>query len=320
MVITKNENRTAVVRVILVEGSNISRTRSNGNKSGIFCTLQVGRQKEESDTVNDGKYPVWKNEFEFYLYEDGSEELQVSIKCCSTKNRKESYSNIEDIGKIVIDLSNLKPESMQDVWETVTREDNGEGGGKVGKLHFLITITGITSINSPFNAISEANNSRWDSLKISLDDKTNPSQFSSHDGYVGRLLVKVHKAEGLPASKYLSGKPDPFCLVSLGNDILRTQTIPKTLAPLWEKCFEFNVRDISDRLQFTVFDEETDKKYRALGTLKLPLLKVLNNGKMWYSLQEPIRRKQTKAPDDFKLQLEFLLIYNTSMMQCQVTW
>ena len=39
----------------------------NGNKSGIFCTLQVGRQKEDSDAVHDGKYPVWKNEFEFYL-------------------------------------------------------------------------------------------------------------------------------------------------------------------------------------------------------------------------------------------------------------
>ena len=129
MVVTKNENRTAVARVILVEGSNIHRTRSNGNKSGIFCSLQVGRQKEESESANDGKNPVWNNEFEFHLYEDCSEELHVSIKCCSSKNRKESFSNIEDIGKVNIDLSNLKPEFMQDVWETITREDNGEGGG-----------------------------------------------------------------------------------------------------------------------------------------------------------------------------------------------
>ena len=313
MVLTKNENRTAVARVILLEGTNVSRTRNNGNKSGIFCTLELGRQKEASDSSNDLKHPVWKDVFDFYMYQDCSEELEVHIKSFSGKTKKESFSNVEDIGKVNIDLSNLKPESVQDVWANIDRDEEVVGG-KVGKLHFKITISGITKIESPFSAISDATNSRWDSLRISLEDKSTPSEFSSHENYVGQLLVKVHKAEGLPASKYLSKIPNSFCCVSIGGQILRTQTISKTVEPSWNKCFEFNLNDISDRIKFTVFDEEGDKKYRALGTLKIPLLKIVNNSKMWYTLQEPIQRKQVK--DDFKLQLEFLLIYNTSMMQC----
>ena len=313
MVVIKNENRTAVARVILLEGTNVYRQRSNGNKSGIFCTLELGRQKEASDSASDLKHPVWKDEFYFYLYQDCSEELEVHIKSFSGKTKKESFSNVEDIGKVKIDLSNLKPESVQDVWANIIRDEE-ELGGKAGRLHFRVTISGITSIESPFSAISDATNSRWDSLKISLEDKSSPSEFSSHENYVGQLLVKVHKAEGLPASKYLSKLPNSFCCVSIENHTLQTQTITKTADPSWNKCFEFNLNDISDRIKFTVFDEEGDKKYRALGTLKIPLLKIMNNSKMWYSLQEPIQRKQVK--DDFRLQLEFLLIYNTSMMQC----
>ena len=171
MVIAKNESRTAVARVILVEGTNISRTRSNGNKFGIFCTLHIGRQKEDSEASYDAKHPVWNNEFEFYLFQDCSEVLEVDIKTFTGKNKKESFSNFEDVGKAKIDLSNLKPETIPDVWVDIIKEEDG-GGGKKGKLHFQITITGITSFDSSFSAISDASNSRWDSLKISMEDKS----------------------------------------------------------------------------------------------------------------------------------------------------
>ena len=173
---TKNENRTAVARVILVEGVNIPRTRNNGHKSGIFCTLHVNRQKEDSDAANDSKHPIWKNEFEFYLYQESSEELVVNVKSFARKLRKESFSNVEDVGIVRIDLSNLKPETVHDTWANVIREEDGREV-KVGRLHLQITITGITSLESTFSAISDASNSRWDSMKISLEDKSNPPQF-----------------------------------------------------------------------------------------------------------------------------------------------
>ena len=308
MPITKTENRSAVVRVILVEGMNIPRARNK--LPNVHCSLQVGKQKEESTTTNEYKHPIWRNEFEFYIYEDSREELQVTVKTQHPKSLKDGFNSNEDIGRVNIDLSSLKPEMTQDIWEDIIREESN--GAKYGKLHFVITISGISSADSPSNS---ACNASWEMLKITMADKVNPPCFSSNKGHVGRLLIKVHNAEGLRASKYLAGQPNPFCSVKLGTDVLRTQTVYKSVTPSWNKCFEFAVKDISDYIECTVFDEEGDKKYRMLGVLKVPLLHIRNEEKIWYSLKDNTLRTRAKG-DDPKVQLEFLLVYDTSMLQC----
>ena len=306
MVMTRNDNRSAVVRVVIIEGINIPRSMPD-NISGVFCSVQLGKQKVESCTVGDYKNPVWNKDFEFYIYdEDFREELLVTLKSSSPKSLK---PNGEDIGNLKIDLSSIKPEVTKEFWKDLNRTS----GVKIGKIHFLVTISGIVSNDSPSNS---ANIASWEMIKISLADKTNPFCFSSNDGFIGRLLVKIHKAEGLPAAKYLGAKPDPFCSVSICGDIFRTQTLYKTVSPSWNKCFEFNLNDINDCLQITVFDEEGDKKYRFLGALKIPLLQIHNEEKIWYLLKDKNLRAEANG-DEPKIQLEFLIVYNTSMLQCQ---
>ena len=46
MPITKTDNRSAVVRVILVAGMNIPRGKNK--QSNVHCSLQVGKQKENA--------------------------------------------------------------------------------------------------------------------------------------------------------------------------------------------------------------------------------------------------------------------------------
>lgn len=81
---------------------------------------------------------------------------------------------------------------------------------------------------------------------------------------VGHLTVKVFKAIGLAAAD-LGGKSDPFCVLELGNARLQTQTEYKTLSPCWNKIFTFNVKDINNVLEITVFDEDRDHKVEFLG-------------------------------------------------------
>lgn len=81
---------------------------------------------------------------------------------------------------------------------------------------------------------------------------------------VGHLTVKVFKATGLAAAD-LGGKSDPFCVLELGNARLQTQTEYKTLSPCWNKIFTFNVKDINNVLEITVFDEDRDHKVEFLG-------------------------------------------------------
>lgn len=54
---------------------------------------------------------------------------------------------------------------------------------------------------------------------------------------VGFLVVKVLRAEDLMAADF-SGKSDPFCVLELVNNRLQTNTVYKTLNPVWERVFE----------------------------------------------------------------------------------
>ena len=47
----------------------------------------------------------------------------------------------------------------------------------------------------------------------------------------------VHRAENL-ASADINGKSDPFCVLELVNERLRTSTDYKTLSPVWNKLFK----------------------------------------------------------------------------------
>ena len=72
----------------------------------------------------------------------------------------------------------------------------------------------------------------------------------------------------------MNGKSDPFCLVELDSTRLRTQTIYKTLDPVWNKSFLIPVQDIHSVLELTIFDEDVNKNPEFIGKVALPLLAV----------------------------------------------
>ena len=304
MVGTRNDsNRLAVVRIVLVEGRNLPRILSR--QPNIYCSLQLGKQKEKSSNVTENYHPVWKDTFEFYLYGGLHEELQVTIKNQTPVSFKEGFTN-DEIGKVNIDLASLKHETTTDMWKDLD-------GNRSGKLHLLVTISGTGSATS-----SNLQNIRnWEALKTSLDNQINRTRSYFTDDYVGKLLVTVHRAEGLPAVEYLGGKSDPFCVIKVGDEVLRTETLYKRVAPSWNKYFEFSIKDVCDCMEITIFDEENDKKHRFLGRIKVPLLRIRNNERTWYSLKDNTLRAQARG-DDPKILLEFFFVYNKSMLQFNV--
>ena len=299
MIGTRNYNRLAVVRVVLVEGTNLARIPQK--QPNVYCSLQLGKQKEKSRTVSEYKNPVWRDAFEFYIYEGLHDELQITIKNQNPISLREGFTSNDDIGKVTIDLASLKHETTTDVWKDVF-------GKRGGKLHLLVTISGTTASDSPSNTQNVKN---WDILTTNLTKQIQLPSSSSSGEYVGRLLIMVHKAEGLTE---LSGKSNPFCQIKIGGEVLRTQTQYKTVAPSWNKYFEFTIRDICDCIEITTFDEENDKKHGFLGRLKIPLLHIRNNERIWYSLKDNTLRILAGG-DDPKILLEFFFAYNTGMMQ-----
>lgn len=111
---------------------------------------------------------------------------------------------------------------------------------------------------------------------------------------MGHLIVKVFRAQGLAAAD-LGGKSDPFCVLELGNARLQTQTEYKTLSPSWQKIFTFNVKDINNVLEITVYDEDRDHKVEFLGKIAIPLLRIRNGEKKWYALKDKKLRARAKG-------------------------
>ena len=83
----------------------------------------------------------------------------------------------------------------------------------------------------------------------------------------------VYQARGL-SSKDLTGKSDPFCVVELDANRLRTHTIYKTLDPVWNKSFVIPVQDIHSVVKLTIYDEDTNKSNEFIGKVLIPLLTV----------------------------------------------
>uniref|UniRef100_A0A6P7FUY8 Multiple C2 and transmembrane domain-containing protein-like n=1 Tax=Diabrotica virgifera virgifera TaxID=50390 RepID=A0A6P7FUY8_DIAVI len=125
---------------------------------------------------------------------------------------------------------------------------------------------------------------------------------------VGHLTVKVFKAQGL-ASADLGGKSDPFCVLELGNARLQTQTEYKTLTPSWNKIFTFNVKDINNVLEITVYDEDRDHKVEFLGKIAIPLLRIRNGEKRWFALKDKKLRTRAKGNGP-QILLEMIIQWN----------
>lgn len=89
------------------------------------------------------------------------------------------------------------------------------------------------------------------------------------------LSILVYQARDLSA-KDITGKSDPFCIVELDSNRLRTHTLYKTLHPIWNRSFLIPVQDIHSVLEITVYDEDANKSYEFIGKVAIPLLSVEN--------------------------------------------
>uniref|UniRef100_A0A3P8W7F5 Multiple C2 domains, transmembrane 2a n=1 Tax=Cynoglossus semilaevis TaxID=244447 RepID=A0A3P8W7F5_CYNSE len=250
----KNQVWSGVFSITLVEGQDFPQY----GHGDIYVCLCLGEQKCKSRNLCIQANPQWREQFDFNQFEDNQEPLQIEV--FSKKGRKGD----ESWGMFEIDLSRL---SLYENHLYTHVLDPGKG-----RLVFLVTVTPAWGVS--VSDIELAPLERADEK----DTIVKPLSFkNSHKCVreVGFLQIKVIKANDLPTTD-LNGKSNPFCVVELGNCKLQTQTVYKSVNPVWSHAFTFPIKDINDVVELTVFDENGEKNPNFLGKVAIPLLSVQN--------------------------------------------
>ncbi|XP_068083885.1 multiple C2 and transmembrane domain-containing protein isoform X1 [Anabrus simplex] len=285
----KSQIWSSVVTIVLVEGKNLLPMDIDGF-SDPYAKFRLGNEKYKSKVVYKSLNPSWLEQFDLHLYDDQSQELEVTLW---DKDR----SKDDFMGRCTIDLSRLEREKTHRIWQ-----DLEEGAGSI---FLLLTISGTTASETISDLTTYEENPQE---RLTMENRYALVHTLHNLRDVGHLTVKVFRAQGLAAAD-LGGKSDPFCVLELVNARLQTQTEYKTLSPSWQKIFTFNVKDINSVLEVTVYDEDRDHKVEFLGKVAIPLLRIRNGEKKWYSLKDKKLHGRAKGNCP-QILLEMTVVWN----------
>ncbi|KAL7303315.1 hypothetical protein TKK_0004505 [Trichogramma kaykai] len=287
----KSQIWSSVVTIVLIQAKNLIPMDIDGT-SDPYVKFRLGVEKYKSKVIAKTLNPMWLEQFDLHLYEEG-QELEVTVW-----DRDKSRHQDDLMGRVVIDLAQLEREKTHSRWHELD-------DGAAGSIYLLLTISGTTASETISDLASHEETTQEKQLLLQKYSLGNTFQRFRD---VGHLTVKVYRAQGLVAAD-LGGKSDPFCVLELVNSRLQTQTEYKTLTPNWQKIFTFNVKDINSVLEVTVYDEDRDHKVEFLGKVAIPLLRVKNGLKRWYALKDKKLRCRAKGNSP-QILLEMNVVWN----------
>ncbi|XP_011295342.1 multiple C2 and transmembrane domain-containing protein-like isoform X1 [Musca domestica] len=286
----KSQIWSSVVTILLVKAKGLPLAEDGNKLNDAHIKFRLGNEKYKSKSSWTER---WLEQFDLHLFEE-EQQLEISLW-----NRNTLF------GKASIDLSVFERENTHGIWKQF--EDCP------GEVFLMLTISGTTALETisdlkafkedPHELKAMTERYRWHRCFQNLRD-------------VGHLTVKVFGAQGLAAAD-IGGKSDPFCVLELGNARLQTQTEYKTLTPTWNKIFTFNVKDITQVLEITVYDEDRDHRVEFLGKLVIPLLRIKNGVKRWYTLKDKNLCSRAKGLSP-QILLEMHVVWNEVRAVCRV--
>lgn len=250
----------SVLTVSLLEGTGLPAMDDNG-KSDPYVKFKLGSQKYKSKVRTKTLNPVWKEQFEFRMYDGDPTLLHIEVW-------DRDYAQSDDyMGGCSLNIGALQSEMTHDL--TLPLEP-----ANCGSIHFLLTVSGSS-------IIAEEELTRGESQTISMEEMRNKYKLlktanmkAIKNKEIGFLQVKVEKADLHEVDH--GGASNPFVIVEVCNQRVRTHTVMKSAVPEWGKTFYFNIRDIHDTLDLSVFSEDKGKSGKAelLGRISVPLLRL----------------------------------------------
>ncbi|XP_073151746.1 synaptotagmin-5-like isoform X1 [Henckelia pumila] len=272
-----------ILEVKLVQAKDLTNKDIIG-KSDPFAVLYVRPLRDrtkKSRTINNQLNPVWNEHFEFVIEDASTQHLTVKIY------DEEGLQSAELIGCAQIQLTELQPGKVKDVWLKLVKDlDIQRDNKNRGQVHLELLYCPHGMKNGFTNPFAQKFS--LTSLEKVLKSGAEGKDAVENGGEVNRrkevyvrgvLSVTVVSAEDLPPAD-LMGKADPYVVLSLKKTQARNKTrvVNENLNPVWNQTFDFVVEDgLHDMLILEVWDHDTfGKDY--MGGCILTLTRVLMEG------------------------------------------
>ncbi|MCP9258736.1 Extended synaptotagmin-2 [Dirofilaria immitis] len=190
-----------VVRLKIVEARNLENRDIKFTKSMAsdpYCEIQVGSQFYRTKTIDNDLNPVWNEYFEFVVDQANGQKLRIELF------DYDKTSNDEELGRLAIDLVNIKAKRNLDDWFPLD-------ACKHGDIHIQAAWMNLSSSSQDFSY--QEYGTSW--------FKTNKPVHSA------LLMIFIDSVSDLPYPK-AKLEPSPYILVSLGKDFQQTPTKIRT--------------------------------------------------------------------------------------------
>lgn len=275
-----------VLRIHVIEAKNLMRKDIGilgKGKSDPYCVLNVGAQERRTQTIDNCVDPKWDYWCEFAIMDTNGQQLFLHLF------DYDDGSKDDDLGRAAVDINTIAKKGEDDMWITLEQ-------AKHGMVHVRFTWFVLSTNYSDLRAVlAETQMLQVTSMSTAL------------------LIVYIDSAKGLPQVRTQS-KPDPYLLLTVGQESQQTSVKKKTSDPVWEQGFNFLVANPnSDTLYLNFIDHKTgaglgeltynlsalsEKPGLSVNLQPFGLLKSGPLGKLTFSMHLRILKRYTFEEDD----------------------
>uniref|UniRef100_A0A4W5PDK4 Extended synaptotagmin 2 n=1 Tax=Hucho hucho TaxID=62062 RepID=A0A4W5PDK4_9TELE len=246
-------------------------------KSDPYGVLHIGNQLFRSKVIKKTINPKWNEVYEAMVYENsGPQNLEIELF-------DEDTDQDDFIGRVLIDIAELQKEQKVDEWFVMEEVDTG-------KLHLKLEWLSLLPTREKLDQVLTS---------IKVDKGQANSDLSS-----ALLVVFLDSARNLPSGKKVGSIPNPFVQFTVGHKTYDSKTRYKTNEPVWEEAFPFLIHN--PKLQELKIEVKDEKHDCSLGTLSLPLARLLDAEDMTLHQRFDLKSSGTSSTIKMKMALRVL--------------
>ncbi|XP_043991050.1 extended synaptotagmin-2-like isoform X2 [Gambusia affinis] len=310
----------AVVRIHFIEAQDlVGKDKFLGGlikgKSDPYGVIRLGTQEVKSKVINENLNPRWNEVHEFLMYDNTAKTMEIVLF-------DEDPDEDDKLGNVMIDMSELKKEQIVEEWFNL--EDVPKGKLHL-KMEWLCLLPSPDKLDQALLQVRADGSRSTDGLSsavliVFLDSARNlPSVF---EGNLGSGYLKERRSAGLVfcentsslyrtlfSGKKVTSDPSPLVQFRVGHKSFDSKTKYKTTEPVWEENFTFLIHN--PKLQELQVEVKDAKHECSLGTLALPLTRLLEAENMTLSQRFPLKNSGPSCTLKMKMALRVLSLEKT---------